>query len=309
MAAAMSAGTVPAEGTITRADPDPLTVTSAPPLAELVGVLRPFSKDRQLLRKLHHRLEQFEPSAPGYVYWHLARIVRTFGFVRSIVGGREWVDISSDPWFCLLADLELKPRRIVPTSMREELIEFRDRKSLSAYRYAPSRLTLGGGPAELARLPQAEVVTAFEVLEHIPEHPASFFALASSVLPTGGSFVLSTPNICGWTKIRRLLDGSGPYDTRQFGGPMCHRKEYTPWEVRRLCESAGFEVVRTVTCNPYLSDRKRISDWLLKVACTIHAAGTANLIRLRNLLLLSGSTMLVHAVKRADCRIEEIARC
>src|SRR4051794_20906347 len=96
-----------------------------------------------------------------------------------------------------------------------------------------------------------DVVTAFEVLENLPQHPGSFLAGLNDALRVGGRLVLTTPNITSWTAIDRLYMGVTPYETNQFGDHLSHRKEYTPWEVKWLLESAGFRVDKIKTFNAY----------------------------------------------------------
>lgn len=290
---------------------DPYTVSRRPPLGELLGVFSSFSRARSALRHYHDLLEEYLPEAPPYVYWHLPRITTTLRFLaKSGMKGQRWLDISSDPWFCLLAGLVLKPQKICPTGFEKESVGFRSKTGEQGYQYESRQLRFeGNGESAAFGAREFDVISAFEVIEHLPTHPAPLFAFANSMLKDGGRFILSTPNICGWTKVRRLLNGSCPYDTYQFGGPMCHRKEYTPWELKRLCQTSGFEVVRIETFNPYIGDTCGVLDNLLWIICTGVSAMTFRLIRARNLLFLNGSTIIIEARKTGPFDPGKIIRC
>lgn len=300
-----------ASSAVSQMQPDPNTVSRRPTRRELLKMLPLFSGKRARLQEYYELLADFTPEAPAYLYWHLPRITRTLDFLSaSDAAQSRWLDISSDPWFCLLAQSVLSPLELVPTGMDNETVNFQSGVTGAEYTYESRSLRFDekdvSGDFDMEEF---DLVTAFEVIEHLPTHPSPLFALANKSLKNGGRFVLSTPNICGWTKIRRLLDGSCPYDTYQFGGPMCHRKEFTPWELKQLFHSSGFEVERIKTVSPYIGDAVGVRDGLLRLLCVGVSALSLQLIRLRNLLFLNGSLTIIEGRKTAPCQSEAIFRC
>lgn len=79
---------------------------------------------------------------------------------------------------------------------------------------------------------QFDVVTFFEVLEHIPE-PRKFLPLVRSMVNSDGYIALSVPN------RERTIDTIGCLD-----GPPHHLTRWTGKALRCVLQSEGFDVVR-----------------------------------------------------------------
>ena len=282
----------------------------APAIGKLLRLFSRFSRGRRRLGYYCRVLVSYSPAAPPYVFWHLARFTKTLLCIEGLVEkGIRWLDVSSDPWFWLLARLEFDLADITPTSLNEEVIRFVGKEPLPTQEYVPCCLSIGPDlPVAVPGDRQYDMVTAFEVLEHFRFHPAPFLVFANKALRPGGHLVVSTPNVASWTTVNRLLDGAAPYGTSQFGGEMCHYKEYTPWEVKRLLETSGFVVrqIRTFDCYP--NDPVGILSSLLRTACVAWHVLTLRPVRVRNLVLRSGSVMLVIATKVRECDPRHIAR-
>jgi 2-polyprenyl-3-methyl-5-hydroxy-6-metoxy-1,4-benzoquinol methylase len=84
-----------------------------------------------------------------------------------------------------------------------------------------------------------DAVTAFHVLEHMPE-PIAFARGLSEIARPGGSLMIEVPNFDSLERKRR-----GP----RWGHlrPLEHLVHYTPDSLRRVLESAGLEQVTTRT--------------------------------------------------------------
>jgi 2-polyprenyl-3-methyl-5-hydroxy-6-metoxy-1,4-benzoquinol methylase len=93
-------------------------------------------------------------------------------------------------------------------------------------------------PVEEADLEQADVVTNFEVIEHLFS-PRDFIARCASVLRPGGLFVVTAPNVKGFD-IRVLGERADAVDTE-------HLNYMHPHALGKLLESCGFEVLECGT--------------------------------------------------------------
>jgi len=128
-----------------------------------------------------------------------------------------------------------------------------------------------------------DVVTAFEVIEHVVSTPRALLREAARVLKPGGVLYLGTPNVCAWAKVRRLMSHVHPYDSAAYGlkfdgrHPMCHVYEYEPWTLKRLVASEGFSIVACDTWDPYENDPTGPRDALLRMLVTGSLAVTGHL--------------------------------
>jgi len=93
-------------------------------------------------------------------------------------------------------------------------------------------------PVERADLDGVDVVTNFEVIEHLFS-PREFVARCADLLPPGGLFVVTCPNVRGFD-IAVLGAGSGTVDVE-------HLNYMHPGSLGGLLEAEGFEVVETQT--------------------------------------------------------------
>lgn len=125
-----------------------------------------------------------------------------------------------------------------------------------------------------------DVVTAFEVIEHVSGSPKMFLEECWRVLRPGGLLYLATPNVVSWPKVRRLLSHQHPYDAKpysiEFGPrhPMCHVYEYDPWTLSRLVESIGFQVLDCRTWDVYAADQQGVRNHIFRVLVSVSLAAT-----------------------------------
>lgn len=138
-----------------------------------------------------------------------------------------------------------------------------------------------------------DVVTAFEVIEHVVGSPRAFVQEIFRVLRPGGTLYLGTPNVTSWAKVRRLMMHMHPYDAMpyslSFGArhPMCHVYEYDPWTLKQLLMQERFEIVECRTWDAYDTDPRGIREWVLRalvsasLAVTGFAKDAAQIWRLR----------------------------
>jgi SAM-dependent methyltransferase len=86
-------------------------------------------------------------------------------------------------------------------------------------------------------------VSLIEVIEHIP-HAERLIAEAHRLLKPGGLLLLSTPNAVWWRERLRILAGRMP-EAEGY-----HYRFFNVRHVRKLLETAGFEVVRMEFSSP-----------------------------------------------------------
>jgi SAM-dependent methyltransferase len=116
-----------------------------------------------------------------------------------------------------------------------------------------------------------DLVTTMEVIEHVSTSPREFIKEIKRVLKPGGSVFIATPNAASWAKILRQLGHAPSYDSKPYSqdfGPrhvMCHVYEYTPWELKELLRSEGFEIAKFATWDAYDSDPSGARPQALKL--------------------------------------------
>ncbi len=112
--------------------------------------------------------------------------------------------------------------------------------------------------AERDRFPYPDghfsTVLCCELIEHLFEDPMHLMAEVNRILKPSGHLVLTTPNVAALRGISAILQGYHPGFFHAYIRPAesgevdaRHNREYTPREVHKLLETAGFEVVKLET--------------------------------------------------------------
>jgi 2-polyprenyl-3-methyl-5-hydroxy-6-metoxy-1,4-benzoquinol methylase len=111
----------------------------------------------------------------------------------------------------------------------------------------PERLRITHTNIEQDPLPFAsdsfDLVIFTEVLEHIAvTDPAVILGEIRRVLRRGGRMVLSTPNVANLSNVVAFIHGENVFWPPEifYGSVDRHNREYTPAELLRLVEKAGF---------------------------------------------------------------------
>jgi len=88
-----------------------------------------------------------------------------------------------------------------------------------------------------------------ELIEHLFEDPMHLMCEVNRILKPGGHFVITTPNVASLRGISAILQGYHPGFFPAYIKPAAsgevdarHNREYTPREIHKLLEGAGFEV-------------------------------------------------------------------
>jgi SAM-dependent methyltransferase len=105
-------------------------------------------------------------------------------------------------------------------------------------------------------LPEAafDVVTSFETFEHLWHSPKPIVNKVQSALKSGGSFVLSVPNVVNLASRLKMLLGRSPFEPFQVyydhGNPFTgHRREMTMAEVHWMMTTIGLTKARLFAAN------------------------------------------------------------
>jgi len=107
-----------------------------------------------------------------------------------------------------------------------------------------------------------DVVTIFDVIEHLHASPRGLLNAAGTQLKTGGVLAVTMPNSVNLRKRISVLLGRTNYpDVDQFflspDGWRGHVREYTLAETAHLCEAAGFTVESATTFEGNAHDKLR----------------------------------------------------
>ncbi|MBI4728157.1 MAG: methyltransferase domain-containing protein [Acidobacteria bacterium] len=118
----------------------------------------------------------------------------------------------------------------------------------------PLDLVVDAVDVEREALPYApgsfDVVTCWEVLEHLQEDPMHMLWEINRVLKPRGILILTTPNTASLRSVRAVLRGEHPGIWTPYmraGHYPRHQREYTPKEIRRLLAAAGLSSDRVST--------------------------------------------------------------
>lgn len=116
-------------------------------------------------------------------------------------------------------------------------------------------LSISGADADLDIDPypiadrSTDCVVCFEVLEHLMGDPMHLICETNRILKTGGTLILSTPNVLWRNNVIRYLFGGHPFGwpvyTSTYGDR--HNREWTPFEVEQVLRAAGFDKIKTRT--------------------------------------------------------------
>lgn len=94
-----------------------------------------------------------------------------------------------------------------------------------------------------------DVVTLFDVIEHLPHHPLRLLREIRRILAPGGTLLLSGPNAVALMKRIKAAAGTYPYaslDTWLEEPFFEHYREYTPREYGQLVRLSGLALERTI---------------------------------------------------------------
>ena len=122
-------------------------------------------------------------------------------------------------------------------------------------------------------------VMCLETLEHLSRDPMSMMAQINRVMRIGGIQVLTTPNVLSVYSFVEMLAARHPGGANKYSRSLLpaerHNREYTPEEVRVLCQRAGFEVISLETPNIWIPDAPHLLEILEKMGYPTEMRGSS----------------------------------
>ncbi|RJG25803.1 class I SAM-dependent methyltransferase [Massilia cavernae] len=215
-----------------------------------------------------------------HLQWNRKRIISCINFLHANLPltGRRTLDLGHDVSIgALMAHLGCQLRGNVAPVELNGPEKARDSASFTSPTGEQSNWALDAFDFE-GKFPYAdatfELITTMEVIEHVASSPRAFIKEIKRVLVPGGHLFIATPNAASWAKIMRQFAHAPTYDSKPYSetfGPrhvMCHVYEYTPWELKDLLMSEGFEITAFQTWDAYDCDPRGIRQAALKFLIT-----------------------------------------
>jgi SAM-dependent methyltransferase len=196
---------------------------------------------------IQEHLQTHPPSAGqrSYIEMHRTRLLDTLNLVQRVLpAGGSVLDYSAVDFFSHAM------RRLLPGVRLRNLggVNF----ELDDY-------------AERFGVGQHDLCLNTEVLEHLIFDPAQMVHSINRMLRPGGHLVLSTPNAIAVGNAVRCLTGNPPTLWNQINAVSRqyydrHNRDWTPFEVTRLLEEHGFEVLSLHTRDYYMDTRRVLTQ-------------------------------------------------
>lgn len=95
-----------------------------------------------------------------------------------------------------------------------------------------------------------DVITCFDVIEHLPNNPLKLFGEIKNKLKHDGILIVGVPNAVSFHRRMKLLMGKHPYipfDEWCLERYYNHYREYSIHELPKMLAMAGFNVVETIS--------------------------------------------------------------
>jgi SAM-dependent methyltransferase len=206
----------------------------------------------------------FNPKPTSYTKHNLKRCLKVIEWLPQKKA--KVLDLGSDRYFPLLLakthpEYEvhcsgLKAARGAPSNC-SRMDEIQDASQIKSFSYFDvERDTF---PYEDASF---DIVFCLELIEHLPSDPVFMMREINRILKPGGILLLTTPNMLSWRSILDSIAGIYPMEHmkyyKELGFPQ-HIREYSPWEVQRLCEESGFRISKLKTFE--VTNTRKLNLW------------------------------------------------
>ena len=111
-----------------------------------------------------------------------------------------------------------------------------------------------------------DVVLLLEVIEHFSQDPMAVMMEINRILKTDGILIISTPNAISWRALLSLLLGKNPVSEPYNGNDTNrHNRLYSPEEIIKLADAAGFEIENITTFDLEKSFSVRIAKFFIGI--------------------------------------------
>jgi len=122
-----------------------------------------------------------------------------------------------------------------------------------------------------------DVVLAAEIIEHLAYDPMFMLCQVNRVLKKGGFLTLTTPNICSYISVARILSGENPIGANRYCRNKNlyarHNREYTLKELESLLINSGFKISAKATLNIWAPVPESLIKMLKKNNIIINEGG------------------------------------
>lgn len=206
-------------------------------------------------REYQHRLAVIDRLFRGRKQLSVLDVGAGAGVVPLVLGRIGWRAHAVDTWAEYDAEFDNQ------MGLRPDIMA---RLSSHAVDVKECDLNLQGLPYECDSF---DLVTMFDVIEHLHESPRRVLQEVHRVLKQNGYLILTTPNIAALQNRVRMLLGRSihfPIDIWYYSDPFFgHIREYTTTELTWMVSAAGFQPVSVIMSHaPHLNTQLKDGRWL-----------------------------------------------
>lgn len=198
--------------------------------------------------KVRSAVQDVLHGADEYHTVHTARLARTIEILYSNTEDNvplQMLELGTSGFVPLVCEKLLPNVSVTGTVHQTEKVSSQD-VDFRVGRY-DTRVHCHGLDLEYSKIPEDgetfDIVLCCEVLEHMEIDPMFMLAEVNRVMKTGGTLILTTPNILSSRALHKMLHGESPYFYMQYHRNReynRHNYEYNLKTLRSVLKAAGF---------------------------------------------------------------------